>query len=52
MNATNSNTVQVVRSDSGELILSATEAPLSLTRDKAETFSCTGAADFSMRLVP
>lgn len=52
MNASESEAVQVTRADSGELILSATAAPLSVTRDKAETFSCVEAADFAIRLTP
>jgi len=52
MNANNPDAVEVVRAVSGELLLLATGAPLSVTRNKTEMFSCTGAADFSIKLAP
>lgn len=52
MNGTKSGTVQVSRAQSGELVLSATGAPLSVIRDRAEMFTCAGAADFTIRLAP
>ena len=44
--------VQVTHVDSGELVLSATGAPLRVIRDKTEMFQCAGAADFTIRLMP
>lgn len=52
MDGTKSGTVQVSRTQSGELVLSATGAPLSVIRDRAEMFTCAGAADFTIRLAP
>lgn len=52
MNASGPDAVEVVRSDSGELVLSATGAPLSVVRDQVEMFSCTGVADFTIRWTP
>jgi hypothetical protein len=52
MNGTKSGAVQVSRAESGELVLSATGAPLSVIRDRAEMFTCAGAADFTIRLTP
>lgn len=52
MNGTQSGAVQVSRAESGELILSATGAPLGVIRDRAEMFTCAGAADFTIRLAP
>lgn len=46
------NAVQVSLSPSGALVLSATGAPMSVIRDKAETFSCPGAAAFTIRIEP
>ena len=50
MNGTQSGAVQVSRAESGELVLSATGAPLSVIRDRAEMFTCAEAADFRIRL--
>jgi hypothetical protein len=47
-----SGVVQVSRAASGELVLVGTGAPLSVTRERAEMFTCDGAADFTIRLVP
>ena len=44
--------VQVTSSESGKLVLSATGARLSVTREKTEMFSCPGAADFTIILSP
>ncbi len=52
MDGTKSGTVQVSRAQSGELVLSATGAPLSVIRDRAEMFTCAGATNFTIRLAP
>lgn len=52
MKGMGSDAVQVSRAESGELVLSATAAPLSVIRDRSEMFTCTGAADFTIRLAP
>ncbi len=52
MTGTQSGAVQVSRAQSGELVLSATGAPLSVIRDRAEMFTCAGAADFTITVSP
>jgi len=47
-----SGAVQVSRVESGELVLSATGAPLSVIRDRAEMFTCAAAADFTITVSP
>ena len=41
---------QVTRTDSGEIILSATGVSLNITRDLEQTFVCNAAGDFTIRL--
>lgn len=52
MNGFEPGVVHTLREESGELVLSATGAPLSIIRDRTETFTCVDAADFTIRLVP
>jgi hypothetical protein len=52
MNASRPDLIQVTRSDSGELVLTATGGPLSVVREKTETFSCADVADFTITLLP
>jgi hypothetical protein len=52
MDGTKSGPVQAVARQSAELVLSATGAPLSVIRDRAEMFTCARAADFTIRLAP
>lgn len=52
MNGSGRDAVQVTRADSGELVLSGTETPLSVIRNKAEMFYCNDAAHFTIRLSP
>ena len=52
VNAPKGDGVQVTSSESGKLVLSATGARLSVTREKTEMFSCPGAADFTIILSP
>jgi hypothetical protein len=52
MNGTKSGAVEVSRAESGELVPSATGAPLSVIRDRAEMFTCAGAADFTITVSP
>ena len=52
MNGYKPGDVDVSRAESGEIVLAATGAPLMVIRDRAETFICDGAADFTIRLAP